>query len=492
MNKKVIALIRTSTDRQEVESQRAEVLSFIKSDGFTEDEIIVIGESGASAIKMDKKYIANINKVYQLIETTPSIECVYAWSIDRIGRNETVLINFKNFLISHHVNLKIKEPTVYLLNEDGTVNNGMEIAFTLFITLAKQEMEQKKARFKRAKERNHREGKFNGGAETRFGYSVDNNGYFVINPEEAQIVQLIYKEYSTGKWSITKLANELNDRGISFRGKRMNDQRVYHILEDITYIGEGNKAPIIDKELFNKVREVVSQNRSPLLTKERKHIHLATGLIKCPQCGNNYIACFDRYVCYKARYSKRLNSNCNNDITIRIDIVDKIIWEVALEAHKKYLSKVDKASLKDLEKQEEILNQKVQTEQDRLSKLKAKGDRIEELYLENGDRAKYDKNMAKLSAETTNIKSKLESYFHQTETLQSMYRQITNPNKELSINNDSDKKKIVVQHIKNINIERIPYLKHWGYQITVNNEVYIYYPFKKKGNNIFKQKIPAS
>lgn len=40
---KAIAIIRTSTDRQEVESQKKEVIELAKLDGYTEDNIIVIG-----------------------------------------------------------------------------------------------------------------------------------------------------------------------------------------------------------------------------------------------------------------------------------------------------------------------------------------------------------------------------------------------------------------------------------------------------------------
>lgn len=67
MEKKVIALIRTSTIQQEIDSQREEVLSLILADGYSMDEIEVVGEKGASAIKMDEAYLKNINRVYDLI-----------------------------------------------------------------------------------------------------------------------------------------------------------------------------------------------------------------------------------------------------------------------------------------------------------------------------------------------------------------------------------------------------------------------------------------
>lgn len=53
---KVIALIRTSTIAQEVDSQRQELIDFILNDGVKSDDIIVVGCAGASAIKVDDAY----------------------------------------------------------------------------------------------------------------------------------------------------------------------------------------------------------------------------------------------------------------------------------------------------------------------------------------------------------------------------------------------------------------------------------------------------
>ena len=192
-----LAIIRTSTERQEVETQRKELLEFIKKDGVDTKQVTVIGEAGASAIKLDERYKRNLEKVYSLIDQG-GIKCVYAWALDRIGRNEEVMFRFKQYLIDHQVNLKIVNPSLVLLNADGSVNSGMEIAFSLYVTMAKQEMEQKKARFKRGKKRNYETGRFNGGSRPIFGYKVNDDGYVVPDPEESEMIVTLYELYSTG------------------------------------------------------------------------------------------------------------------------------------------------------------------------------------------------------------------------------------------------------------------------------------------------------
>ncbi len=89
--KKAICIIRTSTDRQHIEEQTAEVLQMAKADGFTDEDIEVIGKCGASAIKLDEAYMENLKLLYKRLESG-DIDCVYAWAIDRIGRDEVTIL----------------------------------------------------------------------------------------------------------------------------------------------------------------------------------------------------------------------------------------------------------------------------------------------------------------------------------------------------------------------------------------------------------------
>ena len=108
--KKAIAIIRTSTEQQEIDSQKAEVLSLATAAGYTIDEIEVVGKKGASAINVDEAYRENLIDVYELIESE-HIEAVFAWAIDRIGRQEEILMQLKNRLISKKIQLVIKNPS---------------------------------------------------------------------------------------------------------------------------------------------------------------------------------------------------------------------------------------------------------------------------------------------------------------------------------------------------------------------------------------------
>lgn len=356
MEKKVIALIRTSTVQQEVDSQKEEVLDMVKADGYSFDEVEIVGGRGASAIKLDDEYLKNLNRVYELINSTPTIKAVYAWSIDRIGRNEVVLFQLKNFLIEKGVQLVIKNPSLKLLETDGSVNSGVELAFSLFATMAKQEMQQKKARFNRAKKRNAEAGKSNGGAKnTPFGYSKDANGYFVINEEEAAVVRLLFELHNSGKYSLNKLALELNERGYLHRGKKFTNFFLRMFIKSTVVVGYSDVykketnwrvrriyPQIISQEQYDLAQEVLRKNQVEAY-KGTKHHYFGAKLLYCEECNHYYCNDGKQYRCKfnAAKLPKQQQGLpfCKNNKTITVPVLDGILWSMTKEKHLNFLMK---------------------------------------------------------------------------------------------------------------------------------------------------------
>ena len=362
---KAIAIIRTSTDRQEIESQKEQVLQMCYNDGLKEDEVIVIGEQGASAIKLDEAYLKNMNQIYELISTTPSIKTIYAWAIDRIGRNEEFLMKFKNTLISKKIQLVIKNPSLRLLNDDGSVNAGMELAFALFVTMAKQEMEQKKARFQRAKERNKNQGKYNGGPYILFGYKVGDNGYFEPNDEEVEIVREVFEEYGSGKWSLRKLCVEMMNRGYERKGEKIPLGTIKTILySGLKYCGIDKRVaypPILSEDIVNKVNEQLKKNVK--IQKSSTHHYFGHKIMKCP-CGESLRAYNDHYKCAsKTTDYRKLTGKlkpCEYDHNnISLAVMDGILWKVAKECHERVLNEINGEKKKELQKEKKILEKKI-------------------------------------------------------------------------------------------------------------------------------------
>lgn len=374
-----IAIIRTSTEKQEVESQRKELLEFIKKDGINESQVIVIGEAGASAIKLDERYRKNLEKVYSLIENG-GIKCVYAWALDRIGRNEEVMMRFKNYLIEHDVNLKIVNPSLVLKSSDGTVNAGMELAFSLYITLSKQEMEMKKARFARARERNREIGKFHGAGPQAilFGYTVDDKGFVQPCPEECEVLTLLFTLYSTGKYSLKSLSREIAERGIKTRCI-LRPERIYNYLRNKIYCGRDDRQhypAVISEDLFDKCQEVLKTNKS-VQSKQYKNSYFGNKLIKCPGCGHSLVCYKDHYKC-----AYRYRHDCPSSIGISTDLMDGFLWHFAKQLELEMLLNQSQDDLKNFEKELEVLKQKKSSLEDQSTLTDKKIANTKRLYAE--------------------------------------------------------------------------------------------------------------
>lgn len=474
--KKAIAIIRTSTKAQEIESQKKEVLNWCVKDGLTLEEVEVVGKQGASAIKLDEEYLKNLNRVYELIESVPSIKTVYAFAIDRIGRDEEVLMQLKNRLIRNGVQLKIMNPTLILLNEDGSVNNGVELAFSLFATMAKQEMETKKARFDRARRRNAEQGLYNGGGEIKYGYTVEDKR-IVIAEDEANIVRMIYDMMASGNYSYFTLTKEIKDRGITFRGKEITVKTIISLFNTTIYTGKpngklGTKYPvIITEEFYNKVKQVISNNNR-FQNKEFKHSHFATKILRCSDCGTAYTAVVNNYRCYRRSFTKRYialgedDKICHNNISFQIKYLDGYLWSIAQKLHFEYLNKEDDAKTAELTEEKDVLFQKIEELERRIEEVAGRKraniiDMFAEALISKEER---NKRLSKVDEEVADYNKAIATYKQRIVTIDSMlndsedyYGYFENANilfEDISSATEKQMSEIVHRYITDVRLER--------------------------------------
>ena len=129
-----------------------------------------------------------------------------------------------------------------------------------------------------------------------FGYrNVKLHKRNLIEPDEsrAPLVQVAFEHMASGNWSLSKLADELFQRGLrSPRSEgRIHKGRLHLILSDPIYYGafrwkgtlyEGRHTAIISKELFERANTYLTGRRKP--NAKTKGFSF-TGLITCGECG---------------------------------------------------------------------------------------------------------------------------------------------------------------------------------------------------------------
>lgn len=311
MAKKAIIWRRGSTARQEIESQDSELTALAISEGFQEEDLIHIGEAGASAIKQNDLYLMEVEKLISTLENDKTVKTVFVWEISRLARVELAFYKMKDYFLKNKIQLICKTPSLKLYDEDGKVNQGSEITLSLLVTLARQEMELKFQRFKRSKAKNAAEGKYNGG-KIKLGYKLDNTNHFIIDEEKAKIIRNVFDWYVDGM-SLKKIYNKLVEMGIYSSLKNFNTggKRVGYLLKDRAYIGENSYPQIISNEVFEKAQQRLSNRKK---WHESKNIFFCKSLIKDTLTNSTLVARFGTLV-----YCLRHKEHC---ISLNINAMD--------------------------------------------------------------------------------------------------------------------------------------------------------------------------
>lgn len=148
------------------------------------------------------------------------------------------------------------------------------------------------------------------------GYDLDSNGHYIINPEEAAAVRLIFDMYLEGN-GYTAICGELNRRGYrTKRGTLFVRNSMYDLLRNEKYTGsfiynhmakakngkrnrhayksdsevirvESAFPAIISKEEYRKVLKLMEQNKRKGARNAAVHDYLLSGKVYCGHCGKS-------------------------------------------------------------------------------------------------------------------------------------------------------------------------------------------------------------
>jgi len=132
--------------------------------------------------------------------------------------------------------------------------------------------------------------------------NVECNGKRFIQPDPfvGPQIRKLFEWYATGNYSLSELTNNAHQEGFSFRkkGSKVPKSVVHKILKNPLYYGEfrwagkiyrGVHEPLISKELFSRVQEVMDE-KGRRRTGQQKHSWAFQGLLSCGHCGCALVA----------------------------------------------------------------------------------------------------------------------------------------------------------------------------------------------------------
>ena len=283
--------VRVSTDDQRdngysIDSQLRMIKEYCeKNDYSIVDVYNDAGHSGKDLMRPEmQRLLADIK--------SKKIDKLIAIKVDRLTRNNYDGFWLLNYCEEHDVKIElILEPY------DVSTANG-EMIFGMNLVFGQRERKEIGARTKRAMEEMALE-KIHP-SKAPYGYIRNKEtGHLEVEPIEAQVVKEIFELCKQGK-STRSIAIIMKDNNAYLKQGKWASDRVYKILTNSIYIGtfeygkykrkpqdilrvENYCEPIIDEITWNATRNVLVKNKH---SNYGEYIHLFSGLVKCPICGN--------------------------------------------------------------------------------------------------------------------------------------------------------------------------------------------------------------
>lgn len=237
------------------------------------------------------------------------IDMVITKSISRLARNTVTMLETVRELKNINIDVYFEKENIHSISGDG------ELMLSILASFAQEESRSVSENCKWRIRKGFSEGEL---VNLRFmyGYRID-KGKIEIEPEQAEIVGMIFNEYINGM-GCTSIAKKLREMGIQrLRGGTWNSERVVEIIKNEKYTGnallqkkyvkdhltktlvlnkgnlpkyyaESTHPAIIDIETFQRAQEILKMNSERYSGKKGTYKYPFSGKIICGICGKKY------------------------------------------------------------------------------------------------------------------------------------------------------------------------------------------------------------
>lgn len=178
-----------------------------------------------------------------------TIDMIITKSISRFARNTLDCLKYIRQLKDMNIPVLFEKESINTMDAKG------EVLITIMASLAQQESQSLSQNVKLGLQYRYQQGKVQINHNRFLGYTKDADGNLIIDPEQAEIVKRIYREYLEGL-SMDKIAAGLERDGIltGAGGKRWHTSTINKILRNEKYIGDALLQKTYTTDFLNKTR----------------------------------------------------------------------------------------------------------------------------------------------------------------------------------------------------------------------------------------------
>ena len=279
---KYILYCRKSTesdDRQvlSLDSQEKELLALAEKLGI---KVVKVLRESKSAKAPGRPVFDEMMKVFE----NGKADAIICWKIDRLTRNPVDGGRIQWLL----QNNKIKQIQTFEKNFLPTDN---VLLMSIEQAMASQYIRDLAINVKRGQRAKLEKGWWPGFA--KFGYKNDKaNKTIIVDDYKSKYVIRAFELYSTGSYGFKEISQILFDEGLrTGTGKKFVAGNIHRLMDEPYYYGmtlrdgklyESKHTPLISKELFDKVQDVLHNRNRP---RPKNHFFPLRGFMTCEKCG---------------------------------------------------------------------------------------------------------------------------------------------------------------------------------------------------------------
>jgi len=352
MKKKAVAYCRVSTDKEDqinsLDAQREYFRTYMEESGY--ELVQIYADEGITGTKKRSR-----KAFLQMLEDAKNgrFDVLFVKDISRFARNTLDSLESVRLLKSLNIN-------IVFVNNQGILETGSELMFTIMSAMAQEESVNTSKRVKFGKRQNMQNGKV---PNLVFGYDKEAGELFNlhINEEEARTVKRIFERYVYDGDGCLSIAKDLNSQGSrTKRGCLWTQNAVTRIIKNRIYIGQvinGRESTkeiysnervkneredwfitknealrIIPDELYKQAQKLIGDRRDMFCVNRSRQSnrYIFSTLIKCKHCGRSfrrlertYVNTYIRWVC-SSRNGDGMDA-CGNAVKINEgELLDEI------------------------------------------------------------------------------------------------------------------------------------------------------------------------
>lgn len=284
---KAIIYCRVSTKEQaekgfSLEGQEKECRKFALNNGYEVDKVFV--EAGESAKTQDRTQLKKL--IEYCVKNKKTLQAIIIWKYDRLARN----LADQTDLVKNFSTLGIRLLSATETNDNNAAGKMMR---NIIATFAQFENDVKAERTINGMKQAIEQGRWPWKAPVGYKQTRDQFGKPLLCPtDDAAYIKEIFQLAESGLFKQVDIAHKIKKQGF----KRANKNVINRILTNPTYAGllessfhnelkDGIHQPIISKETFWKVQQILTGKRPSITPKNRNHPDFPLRrFIRCPKC----------------------------------------------------------------------------------------------------------------------------------------------------------------------------------------------------------------